>query len=68
MCQQELYYHIQIAQSTEKYLVNQEILEKLLFNLPYWLSKLTNVDGNLSNISSAFARYLLICKSLLVNL
>ena len=39
-----------------------------MFNLPYWLTKLTNVDGNLIDKFNAFAEYWLIFKSLPVNL
>ena len=30
-------------------------LKAFMFNLPYWLTKLTNIDGNLNNIYNTFA-------------
>ena len=31
-------------------------LKTFMFNLPYWLTKLTNVDNNLNNIYNSFAK------------
>ena len=58
MCQKVLYYHIQLLNQLGNSYLSQpgNSPKTFMFNLPYWLTNLANVDGHLKEHMQCFGR------------